>query len=498
MPPFQPNSSLSSQFLSAEYFRPIRDGGKRTVFLCNTNALAIQQTTVLRNSLSYEVGVFTGDQNVDNWSCQEWQEKLENYQILVATTQVILDAVNLNFISIKNFNVLVFDECHHGRKDHPMHELMKKFDNVKNAEQPRIIGLSGMLIGFSNNPNQVQEELQALESTFLSKIVTVSSLEDHKKVLMFSTNPVEAIMPYQKEDRFEIIQNYEDHINAIIEKITEMDIPNTNHLNPRNLRLTLPKPLKDLKNLFENFRHELLEMGLYGAFLCLLSLTIEFELIKKETDSPILQSILAYCITEVEWMKKDLSDVIDLDNPKLSKDQKALTILKYSTSKVRILINYLKIKFFEDTELQCIVFVERRYTAKVLYHLFKEYGKYDKEFRITPDFMVGFTGELPESIEAILKRNFNRVALDKFKLGKTNCMISSSVLEEGIDIQSCNLVVMYDKPKTYRAYVQTKGRARFKTSNYVVLLERGDVDKFKSKKMTYDEIDNRLKQVNCH
>ncbi len=480
---------------SADNFRPIREGGKRTIFLCNTNALVLQQAAVLKSSLPYEVGVFTGDQNVDNWSHQDWLEKLKIYQILVATPQVILDAVNLNFMTIKNFNVLVFDECHHGRKNHPMHELMKRFDNVSHAEQPRVVGLSGSLIGFSNDPYQVQEELQALESTFLSKIATVENIEDHQKVRMFSANPVESICRYEQPIRFPVIQNYEKHINSIIEKITKMDIPNTNYLNPRTLRPTLSKPLKDLKNLFENFRHELLEMGLYGAFLCLLSLTIEFELAKKESDSPNLQDVLSYCITEVEWMKKDLSDLIDLDNPSMSDNQKVETILKRSTSKIRILIQYLKTQFSEGSDLQCIVFVERRYTAKVLYHFFKEYAKYDKDFRIRPDFMVGFNGELPESIEAILSRNFNREALEKFRLGQTNCMISSSVLEEGIDIQSCNLVVMYDKPRTHRAYVQTKGRARFETSNYVVLLEDGEVAKFNAKKRAYDAIENRLEQV---
>lgn len=66
----------------------------------NTNALAVQQTNVLKSALTYEVGIFTGEQNVDFWTRDEWQEKLKTYQVLVATTQVILDAVNLNFISL--------------------------------------------------------------------------------------------------------------------------------------------------------------------------------------------------------------------------------------------------------------------------------------------------------------------------------------------------------------------------------------------------------------
>lgn len=74
---------------------------------------------------------------------------------------------------------------------------------------------------------------------------------------------------------------------------------------------------------------------------------------------------------------------MDLDN--LDK----VTILKFSSEKIRKLIQLLKDKFKNDSdELQCLVFVKRKYTAKVLYHLLKKYALYDQDFSIAPDFMV--------------------------------------------------------------------------------------------------------------
>lgn len=64
----------------------------------------------------FKIGIFTGEKNVDSWKDQDWAEKFEEYKIIVATVQVILDAVNKNFIGIQNMNVLIFDECHHASK----------------------------------------------------------------------------------------------------------------------------------------------------------------------------------------------------------------------------------------------------------------------------------------------------------------------------------------------------------------------------------------------
>jgi ERCC4-related helicase len=46
--------------------------------------------------------------------------------------------------------------------------------------------------------------------------------------------------------------------------------------------------------------------------------------------------------------------------------------------------------------------------------------------------------------------------LDEFRCGMINCLVSTSVLEEGMDITQCNLVVRFDKIQEFRSYVQSK------------------------------------------
>ena len=74
-----------------------------------------------------------------------------------------------------------------------------------------------------------------------------------------------------------------------------------------------------------------------------------------------------------------------------------------------------------------------------------------------------FTTLAEEEMKKMIK------TLKAFKNGDLNIIVSTSVLEEGVDIRICNLVIRFDKPKTFRPYVQSRGRARAKESNYILL-----------------------------
>ena len=57
-------------------------------------------------------------------------------------------------------------------------------------------------------------------------------------------------------------------------------------------------------------------------------------------------------------------------------------------------------------------------------------------------------------------------------LHQVNLLVATNVAEEGLDIQTCCLVVRFDLPQTVSSFIQSRGRARMRTSEYVFLLER--------------------------
>lgn len=89
----------------------------------------------------------------------------------------------------------------------------------------------------------------------------------------------------------------------------------------------------------------------------------------------------------------------------------------------------------------------------------------------------------------------------RFLGGETNVLVASDVLEEGIDVQKCNLVVKFDVPKTYRSYVQSKGRARHQSSKYIMMVPYITTGvPFKTKYNIYRATENAMQTVStiCH
>ncbi|CAO1392992.1 unnamed protein product [Diamesa serratosioi] len=448
--------------------------------------------------MQYKVAVWTGDDSKrKGWSKHKHLEEFEKHDIIFATSQLILDAVKHSYISISQINVIVFDECHHGRKNHPMHELMKQFKYLIPEKHPRVIGLSGMLIGIDNTiePDTVEDELKALESTFLSTIVTVNRLEDYKNVLLYSTNPNESFIRFEplrlNDDDF--MQEIINMVGDIRMKLSLVKIDNIITMDPATLRKTKPKKVKDFSLLFEDFKYELGEMGLYGGYISLKCILVQFQQVKKvPKQHHRIYEIVTYCIDKTKFLMKMIEDTIGLEHVTTDK------ILKNLSSKMKTMIGILKTKFTNPDRIrnyQSLVFVKRRFSAKCLYWVVKNYAELDCEFPIVPDFVVGVNSELPEQIENVDSDYSSKQALNRFRDHETNVIFTSSVLEEGIDLQMCNLVFMFDKPDTFRTYLQTKGRARVRNSDYIVLLESQNVQKFLLKRELYDEVDKNIKKV---
>ena len=46
------------------------------------------------------------------------------------------------------------------------------------------------------------------------------------------------------------------------------------------------------------------------------------------------------------------------------------------------------------------------------------------------------------------------------------------MLEEGLDVQSCNLVIRFDLSATICSFIQSRGRARMQNSDFVCMVKR--------------------------
>uniref|UniRef100_A0A914KI95 Uncharacterized protein n=2 Tax=Meloidogyne incognita TaxID=6306 RepID=A0A914KI95_MELIC len=88
------------------------------------------------------------------------------------------------------------------------------------------------------------------------------------------------------------------------------------------------------------------------------------------------------------------------------------------------------------------------------------------------DFIVGHTGnsETGDEDRRLVNRKQEQT-LTKFRNGQLNLLITTNVLEEGIDLRNCNLVVRFDPPMDFRSFIQSSGRARRENSAFYILIE---------------------------
>ncbi|ELW47101.1 Interferon-induced helicase C domain-containing protein 1 [Tupaia chinensis] len=89
-----------------------------------------------------------------------------------------------------------------------------------------------------------------------------------------------------------------------------------------------------------------------------------------------------------------------------------------------------------------------------------------------------------------MTQNEQREVISKFRTGKINLLIATTVAEEGLDIKECNIVIRYGLVTNEIAMVQARGRARADESTYVLVapsgsgvIERETVNDFREKMM---------------
>ncbi|XP_076220926.1 endoribonuclease Dcr-2 isoform X2 [Nomia melanderi] len=475
--------------LSADIRKPYNEGGKHTVFLVNTVPLVLQQAEYIARLTGLSCTGISGDMGVDFWKENQWNEQLKNHHVLVMTCQILLNGLNHGFMFLNKINLLILDECHRAVNNHPMRLIMKLFEFCPEEEQPKVLGLTATLLNANTMCNNIDTIVRSLEITLHAKIATVNS---ELQLQNYYAAPRESFCRF---DNY-IVPQVGTIINNRIAEINDcLDcILLKNSLTHQDSSIQFrPKSItKKLINILEDIKEQFAHAGLYGASKAILLHMIQLECLKKYNSGVDAAYIFEYLISELTIFRKLLDD-------EMKDDSDTIKIMKYSSDQVQNLFKIL-LDFHEnkstECEFCCIIFVQRRFTAQVLYHILKNLSAHNKKFHfLKPDFMMGFSCDPYKcSRETSCISKWNKEVLHRFKNGFTNCLIATDVIDEGIDIPTCTLVIRYNLPMDIRSYIQSKGRARHSASQYTFLLSNSDknyVKRFESYKM----VESHLKKL---
>lgn len=158
-------------------------------------------------------------------------------------------------------------------------------------------------------------------------------------------------------------------------------------------------------------------------------------------------------------------------------------IVEDCSEKTKALIECLLMEKVEaeshDDSYSVIIFVQRRDAVIALAELLKHHPQTKDVFRV--GFLIGSSDSAYRhsmmDITRHLANQSHEDTLADFRIGEKNVIVSTSVAEEGLDIQACCSVIRWDPPPNMASWAQSRGRARKKRSTFTVMFEEGSKQK---------------------
>ncbi|RWA11633.1 hypothetical protein EKO27_g3483 [Xylaria grammica] len=415
-------------------------------FLAPHVVLCEQQFQVLKSQLgATQIKLLTGADKVETWSdTRIWEDYLKNVRVVVSPHQILFDAITHAFVRMSQICLIVFDEAHHCTKKHPGSRIMERYrvDKSNGTPCPAILGLTASPIMRSNIDGMEKIE-QTLDARYHPSSFRIPGI---------------ALPPPTQKKVAEAVRSLDIHkdpyvLRLVREKTSKALYKLQEALNKRDTPI-----IKQMKSLHRKGETIYCELGPWAS-----------EYYIHEAVTRFLQSV----DQDLEWFetwgtteKQYLANVLqqaEIRPPQSFPDATRLDL----SSKFTTLVQQLQ---SAPAETRCIVFVLETATVAVLAHMLSKTTSINSRFRVGS--MIG------TSNYAGRRRNLgdisptkNTLDLEDFRTGKINLLVATSVVEEGIDVPSCNLVVCFNTPSNVKSFIQRRGRARMESSRIILLSE---------------------------
>ncbi|HLD59026.1 MAG TPA: DEAD/DEAH box helicase [archaeon] len=425
----------------------------KILFLAPTKPLAMQHRKSFQKFLKIEeekISLFTG-------TLEPKQRELEwdNAKIISATPQTIENDLRNSHISLENVSLCVFDEAHRAVKDYSYVYVAEKY--LKQAKQPLVLALTA-------SPGSTEEKIKEVCRNLSIKNIEIRTLAD------------DDVRQFSHEIKVEW------------------------------KRVDLPPEMLEIKSLLEQTMREsvatLKKMGLaYNVNSGLLSkkriLEIQIQIRKRIARSGGRQpSLFAAATAAAQLMKISHAQVLletqgifALHNyferikqkafePDASRAIKQLVGKKnfflamktaeelhkknFNHPKVEKLKEILLEQFSLHPESKVIVFNHYRDSIKELTGFLNQFPGIKAE---------KFIGQAKKKDEKGMSQKEQAETIEKLKRSEINCLVGSSVAEEGLDIPSVDLVVFYEPVPSEIRTIQRRGRTgRFAPGRVIILM----------------------------
>ncbi|OCL05832.1 dicer-like protein 1 [Glonium stellatum] len=418
--------------------RATGESPKISFFLVDSVNLVFQQANVLRCGLDHDVDAVCGAMGAQLWAKKTWDKHFAKNMVIVCTAEVIFQCLMHSFINIEQINLLIFDEAHHAKKNHSYARIIKDFylPHADPSKRPRIFGMTASPVDAKIKIKQAARELETLLNC---KITTTS---ESSLVRNNISRPSEDVVEYDR-----LAEPFETPLHQEL-KARFGDV-------------------SPFKKLFHASKEISAQLGRWAS-----DMFWSFSLAEAETRKMEMRAERKFHV------RRDANPIAELDAQIARLREAALVIKGFDfgipkadpqdlSSKVLVLHKWLQLYFSRQSATRCIVFVERRSTARLLHLIFSYLGG----VHLKSGVLMGVSSSVGDLTVTLRKQV---LAVASFRKGDLNCIFATSVAEEGLDIPQCNLIVRFDLYQTMISYIQSRGRARHRNSKYLHMIEKGN------------------------
>jgi Fanconi anemia group M protein len=378
---------------------------------------------------------------------QVWDGKA---RIIFATPQVVKNDLAENAqLTLKDFSLLVFDECHRARKEYAYTDVARKY--VEQSAWPMILGMTA-------SPGADKKKIEEICKALFIEQVEYRSEED-PDVAPY-VNPVEVEWRHVDllAEYIELSRTVRSMLNPRLSWLNRIGVI---HSKPEYVgRRELLEAGEELRYRLEETIEEERGPVLNAIVTQSASLTLFHALELLETQGiPTLISFLKKVERDSEE-KKSYKTIIG--DPQYVELKGLLEQnMKLEHPKVPLLGLMLENQINQHPNSKILIFTQYRDTASHLVEQLKQ----DSRLRIER-----FVGQASKQDDPGLSQDEQAEILRNFRDGDTNVLVATCIAEEGLDIPSVDLVVFYEPIPSEIRYIQRKGRTGRKAAGKVIIL----------------------------
>jgi len=438
--------TVIAELVAAEVLN--RYPGCRVMVLAPTKPLVLQHKESFLKHLRLEreeVAVVTGEVRGREGI---WLDR--RVRVVFGTPQAVWNDLSSGIVSLEEFALLVFDECHRSKARYAYTRMASEY--VRRCPWPLILALTA-------SPGSTKESVTEVVRNLWIERIEWRTEEDED---------VRPHIPGVKTTwiRVQLPEEYE-RVREVIRKAIEKRVEVLRSAGLLGSEVEVNR--KVLLSIMERLKAEA-EAGARGPrmrYLQVISQALSFYHALELVESQHVLTLLNYLrsLRESE-LRSHVSIVRSEDYEELLRAAEGCTV---DHPKVTALVTAVRTHLSEKPEDRVLVFANIRVTAEVLVERLRAEG-------IQATLFVGKAEG--KGGPRMTQEEQMRVLRD-FREGRTKVLVATSIGEEGLDVPECGLVVFYEPIPSGIRHIQRKGRTgRRLPGKVVILVTEGTVEEY--------------------